>query len=45
MLFGLRYLSGYTSREIGDFLGIPPGTVRARLSLAKKHLQAALKDG
>ena len=42
MLFVMRYLEGYNSTELGRFFGLPPGTVRARLSSARKHLRAAL---
>ena len=42
-LFVMRYLEGYTSAELGEFFGLPPGTVRSRLSDARKHLKAALK--
>ena len=45
VLFAIRYLEGYTSREIGRFFNIPPGTVRARLSSARKHLRDALDMG
>lgn len=44
VLFVMRYLEGYTSKELGDFFGLPSGTVRARLSEAKKHLKAALMN-
>jgi RNA polymerase sigma-70 factor (ECF subfamily) len=33
---------GLTSRQIGDALGEPAGTVRYRLSQARKQLAAAL---
>lgn len=42
MLFVMRYLEGYNSVELGRFLGLPPGTVRAKLSSARKHLRLAL---
>jgi RNA polymerase sigma-70 factor (ECF subfamily) len=35
-------VGGLTSREIGEALGEPAGTVRYRLSLARKQLAAAL---
>jgi RNA polymerase sigma-70 factor, ECF subfamily len=35
-------VGGMTSREIGEALGEPAGTVRYRLSLARKQLAAAL---
>ena len=43
VLFVMRYLEGYTSAELGEFFGLPAGTVRSRLSDARKHLKAALK--
>lgn len=43
VLFTMRYLGGYTSSEIGALFQIPAGTVRARLSSARKHLKSALK--
>ena len=43
IFFCMRYLEGYTSREIGEIFHMPPGTVRAQLSLARKHLKEALK--
>ena len=43
VLFALRYLDGYTSAELGKLFGLPPGTVRSKLSLARKHLKDALK--
>lgn len=43
VLFALRYLDGYTSAELGKLFGLPPGTVRSKLSLARKHLKNALK--
>jgi RNA polymerase sigma-70 factor, ECF subfamily len=33
---------GLTSRQIGEALGEPPGTVRYRLSQARKQLATAL---
>lgn len=38
-VFAMRYLMGYNSRQIGEFLSMPPGTVRFRLSSARKHLR------
>lgn len=38
-LFTLRYLEGYTSKQIGELFHIPAGTVRSKLSLARKHLK------
>ena len=39
MLFSMRYLEGYNSRQIGEILSLPPGTVRSKLSSARKHLK------
>lgn len=42
MIAALRYLEGYTSVQIGEILGIPPGTVRCKLSSARNHMKKAL---
>lgn len=42
VLFSMRYLQGYNSREIGEIFSLPPGTVRFRLSSARKHLKEAI---
>ena len=42
VLFTMRYLQGYNSKQIGEIFSIPPGTVRSKLSSARKHLQDAL---
>lgn len=42
VIFTLRYLEGYTSKQIGEILSLPPGTVRFKLSLARQHLKEAL---
>ncbi|HJC57708.1 MAG TPA: hypothetical protein H9700_10145 [Candidatus Eisenbergiella intestinipullorum] len=39
----MRYPEGYTSKELGAFFDLLPGTVRSRLSDTRKHLRAALK--
>ncbi len=44
MLFTMRYLYGYSSNEIGKLYNMPPGTVRSKLSSARKHLREALKE-
>lgn len=44
VLFTMRYLEGYNSGELGKIFGMPPGTVRARLSSARKHIREALRD-
>ncbi len=43
LLFTMRYLMGYNSRQIGEIFKLPSGTVRSKLSLARKHLRDALK--
>ncbi len=43
VLFAMRYLSGYNSTQLGQLYGLPPGTVRAKLSSARKHLKEALR--
>jgi RNA polymerase sigma-70 factor (ECF subfamily) len=40
----LSAAGGLTSAEIGNALGIPPGTARYRLSLARRALASALGD-
>lgn len=42
VLFAMRYLQGYNSKQIGEIFSMPPGTVRSKLSSARKHLQDAL---
>lgn len=41
-ILSMRYLEGYNSRQIGEILSLPPGTVRSRLSDARRHLKEAL---
>lgn len=41
-LFTMKYLNGFTSGQIGKMMGIPPGTVRSKLSDARKHLREQL---
>lgn len=38
----LRYYAALSERETADALGIPPGTVKSRLSAALKHLATTL---
>lgn len=38
-LFRLRYFEGISSRQLGEWFDLPPGTVRARLSEARKKLR------
>ena len=42
VIFSLRYLEGYHSKQIGEILSIPSGTVRFKLSLARQHLKEVL---
>lgn len=41
-LFQLRYEEGYTAKEISEMLGVPPGTVRSRLSRCRQKLRAIM---
>lgn len=43
VLLAMRYLYGYNSKELGQILGLEPATVRARLSVARKHMRTALE--
>ena len=43
-LFVLRYLEGYNSAELGKLFGLPAGTVRSKLSSARKHLRQMLEE-
>jgi RNA polymerase sigma factor (sigma-70 family) len=38
----LYYIDGLTQKEIGDFLGVPLGSIKSRLHEAKKHLRKEL---
>ena len=42
VLFSLRYLQGYNSNQLGRMFNLPPGTVRSKLSSAKKHLRQSI---
>lgn len=39
----LRMIDGYSTRETGGILGVPPGTVMSRLSRAMKNLEQLLE--
>lgn len=42
VLFTLRYIQGYNSKQLGQMFNLPPGTVRSKLSSARNHLKQAL---
>lgn len=42
LIFSLRYLEGYNSKQIGEMLSLPPGTIRFKLSSARQHLKESL---
>lgn len=42
VIFNMRHMEGYNSKQIGEILSLPPGTVRSKLSLARKHIKEAL---
>ena len=43
-LFNMRYLQGYTSDELGGIFNMPAGTVRSKLSSARKRLREMFKE-
>lgn len=42
LLFTMRYLQGYNSNQIGKMFSMPSGTVRSKLSSARRHLREML---
>jgi RNA polymerase sigma-70 factor (ECF subfamily) len=44
IVFVLYVIEGFDHQEIGEMLGIPVGTSKARLSLARSKLRAALHE-
>lgn len=44
MLFTLRYLQGYNSAELSELFHMPPGTVRSKLSGARRRLRQSLEE-
>ena len=42
LLLVLRYFQGYNSKQIGELLNLPAGTVRAKLCEARNHLRRAI---
>ncbi len=45
MLFKMRYLYGYNSKELGSAFNMPAGTVRYKLSSARRRLKEMLEEG
>lgn len=43
-LFHLRYEEGYNASELAQMLGVPPGTIRARLSRCRSYLKKKLYE-
>ena len=43
-LFVMRYWQGYSSAELGKLFGLPAGTVRYKLSSARKRLKDKLNQ-
>lgn len=41
-LFAMRYLYGYNSKQLGEMFDMPSGTIRSKLSSARKHLSKML---
>ena len=39
----LRHVEGFSSKQIGEMLKIPPGTVRSKLHDARAHLKSMLQ--
>lgn len=39
----LHYVDGYSATEISNMLGLPQGTVKSRLLLARRHLRKTLQ--
>jgi RNA polymerase sigma-70 factor (ECF subfamily) len=44
VVLSMSVVAGMSSREIGEALGLPPGTVRARLHEARKRLRRTLEE-
>lgn len=42
VLFTMRYLQGYNSKQLSKLFSMPPGTIRSKLSSARKHLREML---
>ena len=44
MLFTLRYMEGYNASELSEMLGMPTGTIRAKLSRCRKLLKNMMEE-
>ncbi|MGN0715849.1 MAG: RNA polymerase sigma factor [Anaerovoracaceae bacterium] len=44
LLLVLRYFQGYNSKQIGEMLNLPAGTVRAKLCEARNHLRRLIRE-
>lgn len=44
VLFSLRYLQDYNSTQLSEMFHMPPGTIRSKLSSARKHLRNLMED-
>ena len=44
-LFHLRYFENYNASELAEMFGLPTGTIRSRLSRARKLLKEMLQSG
>lgn len=44
MLFTLRYMEGYNASELSEMLGMPTGTIRAKLSRCRKLLKNVIEE-
>lgn len=42
-LFQLRYQEGYTAKEISEMMGLPPGTIRSKLSRCRQKLKELIE--
>ena len=42
LLITLHYADGYSIQELADALGLPPGTVKTRMRIARKQLGKTL---
>lgn len=44
VLFSLRYLQDYNSTQLSEMFHMPSGTIRSKLSSARKHLKNLMED-